>query len=110
MKIEENPFKAEHRFFPVEFGNTSEQIFTYSINIPSGYAVIDMPPNESWATPDKSATAFFNFTLNGNKIFVTGKIAINKHLFQPDEYKGLRDFFEKIVSKQSEMVTLSRAH
>jgi ABC-type sugar transport system ATPase subunit len=108
LKEEENPFKAETREFPVDFGSPVEKVLTVRISLPEGYTVDEMPQSRIFRLPDGSAKYAYNVVHVGNIISVTSNFQINKNMYVQDEYPNLREFYNQVISKQAEQIVLKK--
>jgi len=104
----ENPFKSEKRDYPVDFGILSEKIYFSKIALPDGFSIDELPASKIIALPDNAARFSYNAVQVGNIISVTSSLQINKSLFQSSEYANLREFYSRVVAKQSEQIVLKR--
>ena len=106
--FKKNPFKLEKREFPVEFDYSSNIQQMYSITIPDGYEVSEIPKPLISQMSDKSIKFMYQVTQVGNKINVMSMLNIKKELFVPEEYEGLKSIFQMIADKQKEFVVLKK--
>ena len=104
----ENPFKSEKRDYPVDFGILSEKIYFSKMALPDGFSIDELPASKIIALPDNAARFSYNAVQVGNIISVTSSLQINKSLFQSSEYANLREFYSRVVAKQSEQIVLKR--
>ncbi len=107
-RVESNPFKLEDRKYPIDFAYPINETFTASITIPEGYSVEELPANITLNLPDNSARFVIRTSFDDGVINLTNEFQINKSLFIYDEYKSLKDFYDQMVSKHSEMVVLKK--
>jgi len=107
-QLQENAFKLDDRKFPVDFGFNSNKTFISQFEIPQGYQVETLPKPVSMALPNKDATYMFNVVATGNKIQVMRKFVINKALVLPDAYPALKEFYNKMVAKEAEVIVLKK--
>jgi transglutaminase-like putative cysteine protease len=103
-----NPFEAADRKYPVEMNYAINQTYLFTLTIPDGYAVDELP---------KSTRVNFN---NGQGLFeylavnqaelvqLRCQVRLNKAWFGPEDYSSLRDFFAYIVKKESEQIVLKK--
>ena len=108
FREDENPFKVEKREFPMDFGVRSEKIYVTNITIPDGYLVDETPPPKVTVLPENKGKFSYHVTQTGNRLTVVSSIQINERIFMQDEYPGLREFYNRIVAKQSEQVVLKK--
>lgn len=107
-RYKENPFKAEVREYPVDFGSPIEETLFFKITIPENYDVDELPASKVLAMPENGARYIYNVVRSGNIVTVTSMFNINKSLFTQVEYPYLREFYNQIVAKQSEQIVLKR--
>ena len=107
-RVENNPFKLEDRKYPIDFAYPLDEAFTLSIKIPEGYSVEELPENLSLILPEGAATFNFSISQSEGEITLSNEFRIGKPVFMSDEYQGLKDFYDQIVSKHSEMVVLKK--
>ncbi len=106
-RMEENPFKSESRVYPVDFGSPFERICTGKISIPSGYVVEELPATKGFNLPGGGRYSY-NIMVNGDIIQFTSQFVISKPLFSQEEYHSLKEFYNQVVSKQSEQIVLKK--
>lgn len=107
-RLEENPFKSEHREYPVDFGSASEELFMAKINLPEGLTVDELPKPKVFTLPGGAGKYVYNVAVIGNTLSVTSQFVINKSLFVQTEYETLREFYNQVVAKQAEQVVLKK--
>jgi hypothetical protein len=107
-RIDENPFKLEERLYPVDFGTSMEKIYLYTINLPEGYQVDQLPKPLIIKLPDNSASCIYQISNMNGTVQVMFKFMINKPVFYQTEYSQLRSFYDEVVKKQSELVVLKK--
>ncbi len=109
-EVEENPFKSLVREYPVDFSSPFERIYMSQITIPESFVVEELPSRKIIALPDNAARFTFNIVNNGNSIFITSNLSINKSLFVQSEYQNLREFYNQIVAMQAEQIVLKKVN
>ena len=105
----ENPFNSENRNYPVDFGYCREETGTIIINIPENFKVISLPEGCNMKMPDNDAVFMYKAVQVGSAIQISFKYGINKPLFMENEYQDLRAFFNQIVLKYAQPITLNRS-
>jgi hypothetical protein len=103
-----NPFKAEKREYPVDFGNTFDEVYMTRIKIPAGFVVDEMPGPRAIALPANAARFSMSSTLSGDMVIVTSTLSVNKPLFNSLEYHALREFCNQVVAKQTEQIVIKK--
>ena len=108
LREESNPFMLAARQYPVDFSSIVDKVSVYNITIPDGYAVEELPQSKVFTLPESAAKYTFNISVNSNTIVVMNRLQINKTLFYQDEYPNLREFYTRLVAKNSENIVLKR--
>ncbi|MEM8900345.1 MAG: DUF3857 domain-containing protein [Bacteroidota bacterium] len=106
--MEENPFKLEKRMYPVDIPAPIDETYTLMLTIPEGYEVAELPAATKVVTPDKSASFMYQAGNMGQVVQLQARLKIDKTLFLPDEYEGLKSFYDHVVKKQAEQIVLKR--
>ncbi len=106
--FEENPFKPEHRKYPVHYFTTDKFSYTVIIKLPEQYTLAAKPDDIIVKTPDNSASFQLKIIQNGNTLVLSSKFTVNKTDFLISEYPHLREFFERVVKKTNEQVILKK--
>ena len=104
----ENPFLSEKRNYPVDFAFCREETGTIIINIPENFTVTSLPESVVMKMPDNNALFIFKIVQVDKAVQVSYKFSINKALFMENEYPDLRAFYNQLVLKHAEPVTLKR--
>lgn len=102
----DNPFKAEKRQYPIDFGSLSKETYVLIITIPEGYAVEELPENAVIKLPKDNGSFSFLCQLKGDQLKLQSKITINKALMHPLLYPSLKEFYDLIISKLGEQIVL----
>jgi Transglutaminase-like superfamily len=108
LRIDENPFRLQDRVYPVDFGKATERTYICKIIIPENFVADELPKPKVVVLPNNGGKFTYNVQALGNTVNVTSIITINQSLFTQAEYKGLREFFDLIVSKQAEQIVLKK--
>ena len=102
----ENPFKLEKRLFPVDFGLPWKEKDNVNIQIPEGYKVESLPEPLAIGLPENKGVFKYQLTNVGNKIKVVSIFQINSSAISPTYYLALKEFYKKVVEKQTEKIVL----
>ncbi|GAO29536.1 hypothetical protein JCM15548_11734 [Geofilum rubicundum JCM 15548] len=108
FKTYENPLKLDNREYPIEFSYPRRHMVISSIEIPEGYEIESIPESIRVAMEDQSMQLTFSVALNGNTIQTYSDFRINRLLFLPAEYKGVKDTYAYLLNKHSEKVVLKK--
>ncbi|KRD11802.1 hypothetical protein ASE21_08895 [Flavobacterium sp. Root901] len=103
-----NPFNQEVRQMPVSFGYKSQEKYNINIEIPQGYTVESMPAKIKVAAENNDLVYTLNFFNDGNKIQISCTNEINSSIFAAEQYKGLKDIFQKIIASQNQKIVLKK--
>ncbi|PWT72197.1 MAG: hypothetical protein C5B59_16370 [Bacteroidetes bacterium] len=104
----DNPFKSAVRKYPVEMPYCMDELYTFSMEIPNGYTVEEVPKSARVALNENQGMFEYLVQKSDDKVMMRSRIRLNKAYFPPEEYNSLRDFFGYIVKKQSEQVVLKK--
>ena len=108
LVAEKNVFYRETRDFPIDFGVPIESQDIITLEIPSGFSVIEKPDNVTLGLGNGDGLYEFKCSYNSNKIIISSQLKINKTVFKPAEYLLVQDFYSKILNKQSELIMLKK--
>ncbi len=105
-----NPLKKAERLYPVDFAHPQEDFYNFSLKIPDGYVVEELPKSAKMAWQDGSVLfQYIVVPADANGIIkINSKILIKKPVFTADEYADLKKTFEQIVAKQSEQIVFKK--
>ncbi|HEY9113965.1 MAG TPA: hypothetical protein VIN10_04650 [Bacteroidales bacterium] len=105
-QMEENPFKAEIRKYPVDFAVPIEKNGIVKITIPDNYEVMELPSPVKFALTDDKASFIYSISQMGNIISLQYALKINNTLFVLDQYNELKAFYNEVIKKEAEPVVL----
>lgn len=105
----ENPFKSAQRLYPVEMPYGFDRAYTLQMEIPEGY-VVDELPKSMVVKMNEAEEGMFEYRISqsGNSISFRTRVQMKRAYYDPDEYEMLREFFNLIVSKQSEQIVFKK--
>jgi hypothetical protein len=107
--FKENLFKSAERFYPVEMPYGFDQAYTLQMEVPEGY-VVDELPKSMVVKMNEAEEGMFEYRISqsGNSISFRTRVQMKRAYYDPDEYEMLREFFNLIVSKQSEQIVFKK--
>lgn len=105
----ENPFKLDNRDFPIDFGYPYEKVHQITINIPEGYKVSSLPESIALALGDNLGSLKFVVNQNGPHIQLLVDYVMNASVLSSEYYEGLKDYYSKLVEKETEKIVLTKA-
>jgi transglutaminase-like putative cysteine protease len=104
-----NPFKSAERRYPVEMPYTTDETFSLTMEVPDDYVVEELPKNLKARFDAEGKTSFEYLVQNINGIIsLRSRIKIDRALYEPEEYEGLREFFNLIVKKHNEQIVFKK--
>jgi hypothetical protein len=104
----ENPFKAAERKYPVEMPYTRDEIYVFSMEIPEGYVVDELPKSAKVAFNEDQGLFEYLVGHQGNQIQLRCHLKLIKAYFPAEDYSSLRDFFAYVVKKENEQIVLKK--
>ncbi len=107
-QMSERIFSLEKRNYPVDIAYPYSEKYIMNLSIPEGYEVIEQPKNIKLALPDNNGSYLYLIEVTGDKIQLRTEERLNKPLFTPEEYSGLKEFFDKIFDKEAEQIVLKK--
>jgi hypothetical protein len=107
-RLEMNPFKLEKRAYPVDFKTPVREMSIFSLLLPEGYKVEQLPESVSMVTQNNSATFQYRTQQTGQYIQMVILYEIKKPVFFEVEYEELKMFFNLIVQKEQENIILKK--
>lgn len=108
LTIRNNPFKLEERKYPVDFATAWKDVHRVNIEIPAGYTVEKLPEPLAIALPDNIGVFKYQVTQNANKISTVAILEFNEPMILPENYPFLKDFYSKLVLKETEKIVLTK--
>ncbi|WP_405565145.1 DUF3857 domain-containing protein [Polaribacter sp. Asnod6-C07] len=101
-----NPFKLEERKFPIDFFTAWKVLNRVSMDVPEGYIVEKIPEPMAMVLPDNLGTFKYKITQVGNKLKTFSVLEFNKAIIPAQYYVYLKDFYGKMVQKETEKIVL----
>jgi hypothetical protein len=106
--LSKNPFYSSERNFPVDFGCPLTENYNLRIKIPQGYSVTEKPENIVFNIGKDDGKFAFRCEQAGDVIEISSSLEINKTIFLMPEYADLRNFYNKIIQKQAELIVFKK--
>jgi hypothetical protein len=103
-----SPFYSAERKFPVDFGCPKSEAAYLKLTIPEGYSIVEKPADESFALPGDGGKFEFACIIEGSDLVMNSAFNLNKTIYQPSEYPTLRDFYAKMLRKQTQIIVLKK--
>ena len=107
--FKENPFKSATRLYPVEMPYTFDETYNLSMEVPQGYEVDELPQQVIVKLNEANEAMFeYRITHAGSHISLRSRVVFSKASFFPEDYEGLREFFNLIVKKHNEQIVFKK--
>ena len=103
-----NPFKLENRNFPVDYTSPWKEKISTTFKVPKGYNVESLPKSMAIGLPDNLGVFKYQVTQKGEKISTLMIMQLNTPIVTPEYYSALKEFYAKMIKKQSEKIVLSK--
>ena len=105
--IEDNPFKAKERRYPIDLIIPTQHKGVVKISLPENFVVDELPEQIRLLLPNNDAAYTYSISSMNNMIMLNYNLSINKELFLETEYDDLKAFYNEVVNKQSEPSIIS---
>lgn len=106
--MHENIFKLEERVYPVDFNYPFKEQYTFTIQLPEGYIVDEIPEPLVVTLPENGGKYVYMVKVVGSSLQFNCQFAINQTIFSSVDYPDLRKFYELIVAKEAEQIVLKK--
>lgn len=105
----ENPLKSLKREFPVDLSHPLKANYVLLLELPNGYDVEELPEPDRISLENNGGKISFSCSKSGNRIIqYTLKMNIAQLHFPPEEYLGLRKFFDLAAEKTQLQLVLKK--
>ena len=103
-----NPFTSPTRNYPVDFIVQNEETYSFTLEIPKGYKVEEIPKSVKHKWEDGTFIYDYLTSVKDNQIKIVSRVIRKRVEFKQEEYKDLREFYNQIVSKMNEQIVLTK--
>ncbi|MEO1053765.1 MAG: DUF3857 domain-containing protein [Bacteroidota bacterium] len=107
-RFENNPFKSQHREYPVEFPYSYQFNYKATIDIPKDYEVANVPKEVSTKLPNNYGTFTYQVLPLGNRLQMSTKVTLKRRFIPLRYYSNLQEFYDLIISKLNEPIVLEK--
>lgn len=107
FEYRDNPFKSEHRFFPVDFNRT----FTYHniVEIFVADSVVEYILPKDFTSAIRGAKLVRQSVVQDSSVIIAVRLDITDPQFPPSRYNELRSFFELLAQTDQDGLTVTLA-
>lgn len=106
--FKKNPFSDTTRYSDIDFGCNQSYTTSIRLNISPVFNVEEIPNSVLIRTEDSSILFRRQFFSSGNQLLVRNTFTINRTVFDKDEYKGVKSFFDKVYILLQDQVLLKK--
>lgn len=106
--VKSNPFTDATRQMPIEFPFIHTERTLYTITIPEGWEVEELPKSVNIATQGREMTARIVCGVDNNVIKCNTIFKINKVFFANNRYDEVKTFFANIVERSKDLIVLKK--
>ena len=101
-------FRKEERKIPVDFPYPESITYSFSLEIPEGYVVEELPEKVGLTFPSLEGRIQFATQQVGNIVSVLYRASLGKMLVLPEEYADLRLFWETAIGVEKSTIVLKK--
>jgi len=106
--LKKNPFFAAERIYPVEMPYKVEETYVLYLEIPTGYAIDELPKSTLVKLNENEGFYEYLIRSDGKTVQMRRRLFLYKANFESTDYKTLRDFYEIIVSKETQQIVFKK--
>ncbi|MEO7046976.1 MAG: DUF3857 domain-containing protein [Ferruginibacter sp.] len=106
--LTKNPFAAAKRKFNVEMPYPITETYNFSMEIPKGYRVDELPKSVKVKLNDSEGVFIYSISVNDNTIRLFCKTILYKTKFITEDYETLRNFYSYKVKKEAEQIVFKK--
>ena len=104
----DNPFTLPVRKYPVDMTYPRELSWNYSITLPEGYDVKEMPEDKNAVVGGGEAVFTRTCKVEGRSLSMHARLVVRRSVFASKTYGALKGFYEKVTSIEGEQVVLTK--
>jgi hypothetical protein len=105
---ESNPFKSPERLYPVDFGIPLDESIIFTLDLPPGITITDLPQKIALALPNGGGRFIFDARHTDNRLSLQSNLIISRTQYSSEEYHYLKELFNRVVSAQNADIVLQR--
>ena len=107
-QIKENPFKLNERIYPVDFGYPRSNMLLFNLKIPEGYVIKKMPESVGFSLPNEGGKYVLRVNHTDTSVSIMMKHRITKKIYSSEEYHYLKEFYNKAIKSQENLIVLQK--
>ncbi|RSK35997.1 DUF3857 domain-containing protein [Hymenobacter metallilatus] len=105
---EKNPFLHEDRRFPVDFGASLDETLLVNVTLPAGYELEETPKAMAMELPEGGGRFTYAVQPGAGTVQIMSRMSLARPVYSAEEYAYLREFFARMMAKQSERLVLKK--
>lgn len=106
---DENPFRSNERFMPIEMPASVDANFILKMDIPEGYMVTDLPePGNIKLTDNDYYRYLVEYNIDEKKLVVSTKLVMKDTYFDAASYKPIQSFFDNVLEVEKQSCLISK--
>ncbi|HUI65580.1 MAG TPA: transglutaminase domain-containing protein [Bacteroidota bacterium] len=102
-------FKSAERKIPVNMLYGEHSVCTTNITLPEGYEIREVPKDQTIRVGSNDAVFSRVVQVVRPSVQFKTELTVNRTDYQPDSYRELKEFFERIVAIESEQMVLAHS-
>ena len=107
--LERNPFEEDQRQYPVFYNSRIDSKTIASFQLPEGYVLEEKPDNLNIALPNGMGRFSYEVKSQGSNVIIYYILKINDDIILPQDYPGLKTFYDMIHDLSKEKIVIARA-
>lgn len=105
----DNLFKSPKRLYSVDFAFPTREQYSYTIHLPAGYGIEELPQSVKFRLPDGEAHFSYLVTqVDDTTIKISNRLYLKEVYFPPNKYEDLKLFFDEVATKLQEPIVLKK--
>ncbi len=106
----DNPFKSTVRILPIEFSYKTDYKYCLTVNLPQNMEpdTVRKPILVDYEAGAMTYGKVMNYTPDLHIFTLNSTLSINVTQFSNESYGSIRDFFQKMIKENNEMLTFKR--
>lgn len=96
------PFEAGERRLPIDMEHARDFNMLLNFKLPEGYELLEVPKPFQLALAGRSLTYNLQSNQIGEMVSVQSRFVIKASYIYPEDYPALREFYQKMITRESE--------
>ena len=107
--FENDPFKNPKRRYPVELPATENLTYTFSLKLPDGYTVDELPKSGIIKIDEENQYKnMLDYNKETNTVNIYSRLQLPRIFYPVPEYDVLREFFQKMGEEQQKTLVIKK--